>query len=252
MSSRRDSSNVDCEWGTQGLDALASSCDVLIIVDVLSFSTAVEIANSRGARVLPLRWADGDVGAWSAAGETIVAGPRRGEGPSLSPTSLLAIGAGTRLVLPSPNGAELSTRAPGKPVLTGCLRNASAVAEAAARLGNRIGVVPAGERWSDGSLRPAFEDWVGAGAILSHLEAERSPEAEAAVDAFRGARSALGHWLRQCVSGRELIGRGFEQDVALAAQLDVSACVPRLSAEREYVAWRPEDERQAVPVASAR
>ena len=252
MSSLRDPSNVDCEWGRQGLDALASSCDVLIIVDVLSFSTAVEIAASRGARVLPLPWADGDLGGWSSDGETIVAGARGSGRPSLSPASLLAIGAGTRLVLPSPNGAELSTRAPGKPVLTGCLRNACAVASAAARLGDRIGVVPAGERWPDGSLRPAFEDWVGAGAILAHLQAERSPEAEAAVDAFRGARSALAHWLRRSVSGRELVGRGFERDVALAAELDVSACVPRLSPAREYVAWRSEDEPRAVSLEAAR
>jgi phosphosulfolactate phosphohydrolase-like enzyme len=30
------------------------------------------------------------------------------------------------------------------------------------------------------------------------------------------------------VSGQELIGWGFPQDVALASQLDVSACVPLL------------------------
>jgi 2-phosphosulfolactate phosphatase len=239
LSAIGEPAQVDCEWGRAGLDALASICDVLIIVDVLSFSTAVEIATSRGARILPVGWAEGDPGRSGADRDTIVAGARGTQGPSLSPASLLAIEAGTRLVLPSPNGAELSARAPGKPVLTGCLRNANAVAQAAARLGDRIGVVPAGERWPDGSLRPAFEDWVGAGAILAHLEGERSPEAEAAVDVFRGARSALGHWLRRCVSGRELIGRGFERDVALAAELDVSACVPRLSAEREYVDWQP-------------
>ena len=176
MSSIRQSATVDCEWGRAGLDALASSCEVLIIVDVLSFSTAVEIATSRRARVVPVGWAEGDPGRWSADGDTIVAGARESEGPSLSPASLLAIDPETRLVLTSPNGAELSTRAPGKWVLTGCLRNARAVARAAARLGARIGVVPAGERWPDGSLRPAFEDWVGGGAILSHLEAERSPE----------------------------------------------------------------------------
>jgi 2-phosphosulfolactate phosphatase len=239
MSSIRELPRIDCEWGSSGLDALASSCDVLIIVDVLSFSTAVEIATCRGARILPVRWASGHMDGWSAGADTIIAGARGSGGPSLSPASLLAIGAGARLVLPSPNGAELSTRAPKKAVLTGCLRNAKAVAKAAVRLGDRIGVVPAGERWPDGSLRPAFEDWVGAGAILAHLEAERSPEAEAAVDAFRGAKSALGHWLRRCASGRELIGRGFERDVALAGELDVSACVPRLSTEREYVAWQP-------------
>ena len=34
--------------------------------------------------------------------------------------------------------------------------------------------------------------------------------------------------LKQCGSGKELIERGFEHDVDLAAELDVSECVPVL------------------------
>jgi hypothetical protein len=46
--------------------------------------------------------------------------------------SLSSIAAGTRLVLPSPNGSELShlAAAAGATVVAGCLRNASAVATA--------------------------------------------------------------------------------------------------------------------------
>ena len=37
---------------------------------------------------------------------------------------------------------------------------------------------PCGERWmADSSLRPAFEDLVGAGAIIRHLWGTTSPEA---------------------------------------------------------------------------
>ncbi len=44
---------IKCEWGKQGVLQLASVSDVIVIVDVLSFSTCIEIANSRGAIILP-------------------------------------------------------------------------------------------------------------------------------------------------------------------------------------------------------
>jgi hypothetical protein len=36
----------------------------------------------------------------------------------------------------------------------------------AQQLGSTFNVIPAGERWPDGSLRPALLDWLGAGGIL--------------------------------------------------------------------------------------
>jgi len=147
---------------------------------------------------------------------------------SLSPVSLIPISKGTRLVLPSPNGSSLSLATAATPTLTGCLRNCRAVALAAMNYGQRIAVVPAGEKWSDGSLRPSFEDLIGAGAIISYLEGSSSPEAQAAATAYRGVQQSLGCLIKQCGSGKELIDRGFEQDVELAAKLNISDCVPTL------------------------
>ena len=158
----------------------------------------------------------------------LAGGRGRGARYSLSPPSLLNISQGTRLVLPSTNGSTLTLGTGATPTLAGCLRNYRAVALAAQKYGRRISVIPAGERWGDGSLRPAFEDWLGAGAIISQLNGNLSPEARAAVAAFRHADAETELLIRQCGSGRELITRGFEEDIVLAAALDVSACVPTL------------------------
>jgi 2-phosphosulfolactate phosphatase len=49
---------VRSEWGMHGVRRLRPEVAVLIIVDVLSFSTAVDIATGRGAHVLPFPLGD--------------------------------------------------------------------------------------------------------------------------------------------------------------------------------------------------
>jgi 2-phosphosulfolactate phosphatase len=207
---------------------------VLVIVDVLSFSTAVDVAVSNGAMVYPYPY--GDKEAAQAAADrvgAVLAKPRQSSGGqfSLSPRSLMAVPAGTRIMLPSPNGARLSLACGDRPVLAGCLRNASTVARTARQIagGGRVGVVPAGERWPDGSLRPAIEDLLGAGAIIHHLALPCSPEAQVARDAFRSARKDVGQLIRASVSGQELIEGGFAGDIDIAVALDVSTCAPLLT-----------------------
>lgn len=221
---------IRCEWGEHGVSVLTPISDVVIIVDVLSFSTSVDIAVDRGATVFPYLWKDERAAKFAASAKATLADPKRTKGKlSLSPASLVNIQSGTRLVLPSPNGATLSLLGKPATVLAGCLRNARAVAVAAMKLGTTIAVIPAGERWkADDSLRPAFEDWIGAGAILTHLNGNRSPEAVVAVAAFKEVEGDLANYLNQCSSGKELIERGFSEDVRLASQLNVSDSVPAL------------------------
>ncbi|MBD2095768.1 2-phosphosulfolactate phosphatase [Trichocoleus sp. FACHB-591] len=219
---------IRCEWGVRGVEQLAPISDVVIIVDVLSFSTCVEIATSRGAIVFPYSWRDDTAEEFAKSIGAELAGGRGIHNPySLSPASLSQIPKGTRLVLPSPNGSTLSLATRETPTLAGCLRNSRAVALAAVSYGQRIAVIPAGEKWQDGSLRPCWEDLVGAGAIISHLHGCWSPEAELAVSAYRHAELNLKSLLNQCSSGQELIGKGFAADVDLAAELNVSEAILR-------------------------
>jgi 2-phosphosulfolactate phosphatase len=201
------------------------------VVDVLSFSTCVDVAVARGAIVLPHDWRRGSAAQYARENRAVLAAKQRvtSRGFSLSPTSLIGITAGTRLVLPSPNGATLSLRAARHAAtLTSCLRNCAAVAAFTHHFGRSVAVIACGEQWDDGSLRPAWEDLIGAGAVIAHLPGSRSPEAQAACDAFRESESQLRRLLRECSSGRELIERGFVADLDLAVACGVSECVPQL------------------------
>lgn len=212
-----------------GAQLLAQQCDAVIIVDILSFTTAVTIAVSRGGVVFPYRSKDELCIDFAQQNDAILAGPRESGSYSLSPSSLCELQSGQRIVLLSPNGSTLSLATGDVPTYAGCLRNAKAVAEKAQSHGSVIGVVPCDERWrDDGSLRPAVEDWLGAGAIIHHLTGNKSPEAQSAEWAFQQAQSTLFDTLRDSASGRELFEMGFENDVKLASDLNVSKVAARL------------------------
>lgn len=232
------------EWGVAGAKRMAGSADVLVIVDVLSFTTCIDVAVARGATVFPYRWRDAsaeefarNVGATLAVGRDQVSP----EHPfSLAPGTLRATSSGDRIVLPSPNGSTVTTVATegSEVVLAGCLRNARAVADAARELGATMTVIASGERWHDepAALRPSFEDLVGAGAILdAYAPSDPSPETVAAMAAFNAVAADLPGYLRRCSSGRELIERGYGEDVEIAAELNASSSVPILK-DGAYVA----------------
>lgn len=228
----QDGYDVRLEWGREGAGLLGELCAVVVVVDVLSFCTAVDVAVSRGGSVLPLPWSDEQLTARYGA---VLAGRRGAPGWTLSPSSLLGLPAGTRLALPSPNGATLCALAArsGTTVLAGCLRNAAAVARTAQYLaaGGPVGLVPAGERWElpGEPMRPALEDMLGAGAIAAVLPGAFSPEAELAAQQFAAASSrGLRGVLAASASGRELVADGFAADVVLAAAPDASDAAPRL------------------------
>lgn len=222
--------DIRCEWGMHGVAELAPISDVVIIIDVISFTTSVDVAVSRGAVVYPYPWRDDTAAQYAESIGAILADPRwKAKSYSLSAESLLEIPSGTKIVIPSPNGSTLTVAAKPTPTLAGCLRNARAVAGAARKFGSKIAVIPAGERWNgDQSLRPSFEDLVGAGAIISHLPGSQSPEAIMAAGAYEAVKHDLTEMLKQCSSGKELIERGYANDVILASMLNISEYAPTL------------------------
>lgn len=223
---------VGVEWGLQGALNYAPRVDAIVVVDVLSFSTSVTVAVGRGAEVWPHPGGPGarqladDIDGLLAGRRTLTAGP------SLSPTSLLDLPAGSRLVLPSPNGGTIAYSLAAGPnrVFAGSLRNASAVGRFLAEEPGiqTVVIVPAGERWTDDSMRVAYEDLVGAGAIIARMLAvdpavALSAEAEAALAAYERLRP-----IADTPSGQELVEREFGDDVLLASSVDVSTVVPEL------------------------
>lgn len=231
---------VRFEWGLAGASELSRVCAVLVVVDVLSFTTAVTVAAGRGTRVHPFPWNaqaaeyGARLGAAVAVGRSAVTAERPW---SLSPAALLRAPAVADLVLPSPNGSTIcaAAEAVGVPVVAGCLRNANAVAAMLSEAGygtarSPIGVVAAGERWPDGTLRPCVEDLLGAAAVLDGLttvDGGLSVEAATALAAWSSLPDTAAA-VRGCASGRELTARGFGTDVDIAVQRDTSPVVPVL------------------------
>lgn len=224
-------------WGPNGLRRLAPLVDAVVVVDVLSFSTSVDIALGRGVTVFPYRWHNGTEHEFADSVDAVVASKTAEPGKwSLRPSSLVDAPSGLRLVLPSPNGSALTfgaEEAGAKRVIVGCVRNASAVAAALDDV-ESVAVIAAGERWrgSTGPLRPAIEDSLGAGAIIEGLgRSSLSPEALVAHALWTGAAESgrnISWLLRECGSGRELRKKGYPHDVELAAELNISALVPTL------------------------
>jgi 2-phosphosulfolactate phosphatase len=233
---------VRFDWASSGAAAVAQDVDVVVVVDILTFTTTLTVAVDAGISVLPYRWNDASAQAYARRRDAVLAVPRscaRQGDISLSPTSIDATAPPARVVLPSPNGSTLALEISAKGssrCVAASLRNATAVGRwINSERAKTVAVVAAGERWPDGSLRPAVEDMWGAGAVLAALGGQRlnlSPEAHAAVATWNAVPASVATALADCASGRELAEMGFLDDVRIAAQVDHSNAVPVLRGDQ--------------------
>jgi 2-phosphosulfolactate phosphatase len=249
---RQGDYRVRFDWGESGAAAVAGDADVVVVVDVLSFTTTLSVAVDAGIAVYPYPCNDDSAERFADEQGAVLAVPRSCSRPgqiSLSPASVHAAAVRPqRLVLPSPNGSALA-RILDRATATcvgASLRDTSAVAAWLAARHDReratIAVLAAGERWDGGTLRPAVEDLWGAGAVISELAdsgwQSRSPEADLARAGYHAVRGRELDSLCACASGRELIERGYAIDVAIAAETASSPAVPVLTNGRFVPAHR--------------
>jgi len=231
--------DVRFEWGPVGAAHLAGGGACVVVIDVLSFTTAVTVVTGRGMAVYPRRWEDPGAQEFAAEHDSRLVVRRRelsAENPwSLSPAVLRTAPVTPRLVMPSPNGSTIAAAvvSTDNTVVAASLRNAAAVGRwlVAGRYGTSTHpavIIAAGERWRDGSLRPALEDGLGAGAVLGHLRAAGcglSAEAQAMVAMVEATGDVVAA-LRSCGSARQLVNAGYGADVDVAAELDCEETVP--------------------------
>jgi 2-phosphosulfolactate phosphatase len=253
-------SRLRVDWGGRGAEAAVLRGDIVVVVDVLRFSTTAATAVHHGVHLAPCGWTEVSTQpapphgyhlapcGWTedtarlAAEHGADAGSTEAERRVfLSPRRYLTAVPGTRVVLASPNGATCARLAEQVPALfVGAFVNARATAAAVWSLlessDRAVTVLACGERWltphTDGGLRFAVEDYLGAGAILSALSAQAemcqgavslSPEARVCRETFRAMQDDLSAILSDCGSGQELAAKGLGDDVRFAAQRD---CFP--------------------------
>lgn len=188
---------VRLDWGLAGLERLAEA-DVVVIVDVLHFSSTLADAVAAGDDVDL-----SEAATWSS--------------DSVAPAIAVTAAAG------------------GATVLVGSIRNATAVARAVQtiqetrQVRTSVALIATGERDGSNDVRFAVEDQLGAGAIAAALTDlgidHTAPDAAVAAEGFRALRRALGHLVSASGSGR---GAADAPSVAAASRLDAVSAVPVL------------------------
>ncbi|OCA87524.1 2-phosphosulfolactate phosphatase [Bacillus sp. FJAT-27225] len=233
--------SIRVEWGRKGARDAAGRGDIVIVVDVLSFSSTVVTALHHGCSIYPYPpHLDGKLYAEKIGGEYILgrAEAAKISRATLSPVSFNSTHKGRKFVLTSLNGAFCTWVAEQVPaLLIGSFLNLSSVAKVANNIKQEtrsaITVIPCGEQWNDSrehedSLRPSIEDYLAAGAIVSLLEGEKSPEALVCEGAYSQQRDNISNLIWESGSGRELREKGFEADVTHCSRIDVYTEVPLL------------------------
>lgn len=235
---------VKIDWGVEGLKYALRDNDIVIIVDVMRFSSAAVTAVAEGFVIYPVP--DNDKGL-KLAGE--IGAELAGKAPvarfSLSPLSYIKNNQhpNKRVVLASPNGATCAALVKEHDIgYIGCFLNAEAVARRAEReaseSGRDITVIAAGEdraaekdgrvyyvRENSGRVF-APEDYLGAGAIISFMSLPKNTDTVLCESSFNVVRDNLRDLLTESYSGRWLLQNDAQKDLEHLLQINYYDIVP--------------------------
>ena len=235
------------DWGTRGVLEASKRGDIIILVDILSFSSAVTSAVHHGVIIYPFT----GIGDINEFGEKINADvclldrmkARELNLPSLSITSFNESHKDKKYVVSSINGATcVSVAGENDYIFLGCLLNSTAVAKTANQVQEEkllnITVIASGERWSSlgnepKELRPNIEDYLGAGAILELLNGTKSPEAKVCISSYQNSKKEIVELIKDSSTGREVINMGFPEDVEFSSQVGLFNEVPILTKDNK-------------------
>ena len=214
----------------------------VVVIDVLRASTTSLAALEHHARAVIPVTAPGEAGRLASTmdPDAVRLGGERDALPipeyhfGSSPLEMTveAIG-GRTLVLSTTNGSALFAATSGAAlVVAGCLRNASAAADAARASEGEIVLLCAG--WHG---RACLEDTLCAGLMLDHLWNGVCPDtaddaARLAFTAYRAERHDLARALALSLHGRRLASLGHADDLVYCADVDASPFVPRFDGTR--------------------
>ena len=192
--------DIHCCWGFKLAEDTFIQYDVCIIVDVLFFSTSIDLLLDTKENTQNIPVAHHFIQPFSPE----------------------------KLSIASPVGLPLQLNLHTKTVLAGCLRNARAVAKAAMQLGNTVLVIPVGDKLSDEDFKTCSEDFIAAGAIVSYLKGDRTAESNAALDIYNSSKDDIEEMVKLSSSARHMILNGFSPEVDQACQFNRSKNVPLL------------------------
>jgi 2-phosphosulfolactate phosphatase len=211
-----------------------------VVIDVLRATTSIVVAFQHGCRsILPVPNAEEALAARAASPKAVLAGEQGGlrvPGFDLgnSPREFTGEAVGGRdVILTTSNGTKaLRAAAGGRTVAIGAFRNRAAVGDWLVARGADSLIVCSGY---EGGF--SLEDAVCAGAI-----ADRVVQLAAGFILGDGARACQALWqrfgpdllplFRETDWGRRMLALGFEADLAVCAELDVTNVVPQMEAGR--------------------